>query len=74
MVQVRLAYLLRQRGESITVCRKTRALRHQVFLRLLKGSMASITFRTLKAICTGLECTPDDLLVDMPEKKKWLTR
>lgn len=70
MIQVRLAELLDKRGKTYYRLSQESGVAHQLFLRLLKGRTSSINFRALEAICKGLDCTPSDLLLVIPDDEK----
>jgi len=60
MVRVQLAELLRRRGKTYYWLRKRTGVPHTTFMKLGKGETRSITFRSLEAICSALECMPND--------------
>jgi putative transcriptional regulator len=74
MISARLNDILKERGRSLYWVQQQTGIAYTTLWRLRTGQANSISFPILDAICTQLECTPGELLVQVSGKAKAAAR
>jgi putative transcriptional regulator len=70
MIKVPLKRLLRERDRSVYSLAKETNVAYTTLWKLETGRSQSISFDVLEKLCTALDCTPNDILQIVPDKKK----
>ena len=68
MIQIRLAELLKARGKTRYWLAKQTSLSYIAISNLCAGKTRRIDFDTMSAICTALNCQPNDWLLNSGEE------
>ena len=68
-MRFRIKEILREKGKTKYWLYIRLGLSYQNFNRLINNETTSIKFENLKSLCEILECTPNDLFEDYPNKK-----
>ena len=73
MIQLRLAEILLQRGQTVYWLWKQTGIRYATLWQMTKGRVILLNMDTLDRVCEALECEPKDLIVrvqDSARKKR----
>lgn len=70
MIKVRLDEILGEREKSLYWLQQETGFAYTTLWKLRTGKSESIKFEVLDQICTLLECTPGEVLVQVSEKSK----
>lgn len=70
MIESRLDEILERRGKSLYWLQKETGFAYTTLWKLRTGKADSIRFEILDKICTLLDCSPGDLLVQVQGVKK----
>ena len=63
MVKLRAAEILREKGKTNYWLYKQMGMSYQNFTRMIKNETKSIQYSNIEALCTILECKPNDLFI-----------
>ena len=63
MVKLRAAEILREKGKTNYWLYKQMGMSYQNFTRMIKNETKSIQYSNIEALCTILECKPNDIFI-----------
>ncbi len=69
MLQLNVEHLLEQKGKTKYWLWKRTNLTYTNFDNLIKNRTKSIRYANLEKLCSALECTPNDLFIEVDESQ-----
>ena len=69
MLQLNVEHLLEQKGKTKYWLWKRTNLTYTNFDNLIKNRTKSIRYANLEKLCAALECTPNDLFIEVDESQ-----
>ena len=70
MLKIDVEHLLKEKGKTKYWLWKKTELTYTNFDNLIKNRTKSIRYCNLEKLCKALECTPNDLFIEVEEKPK----
>ena len=70
MIQLNALALLEKQGKTKYWLYKQIGMSYQNFSRMINNETKSIQYQNIEALCQLLECTPNDLFIEVEEDKQ----
>jgi putative transcriptional regulator len=70
MIKIRLSELLEEREKTLYWLSNDTGIRYATLWQMSRDEVLLVNLKTLDKICTALECSPGELLVQKSKRKK----
>lgn len=70
MIKIRLSELLEEQDKTLYWLSNETAIRYATLWQMSRDEVLLVNLKNLDKICTALECSPGELLIQKPKRKK----
>jgi len=70
MIKIRLSELLEEREKTLYWLSNETGIRYATLWQMSRDEVLLVNLKTLDKICTTLKCSPGDLLIQKPKRKR----